>query len=169
MSDKLDVGSRVQKVDYEARFVYDGTIESITPPKRPRPNDYWKYSRAEQEEMITYCTVKWDDGTTEEMDLDALEAQDSEVERSFRRTYFATQDLINEKLAEASRLVSEAVKISEQSGIPFQTDVSHLSNAYFPRSRLQKFPDLDSEFISDVTEAYSDYDDKTGWSRSAVC
>lgn len=170
MSEKFVVGDRVQKVDFEARFVFDGTIESITPPKRPRPNDYWKYSQAEQEEMVTHCSVKWDDGTLEEnLDMDDLEKQDSETERAFRRTFFATQDLIEEKLSEASRLVAEAVKISEQSGVPFRTDVSHLRNAYFPHSRLEKFPDLDSEFISAVTEAYSDYDDKTGWRHSAVC
>jgi hypothetical protein len=169
MSDEvtLTVGSRVQKVDYEQKFIFDGVIENITPPKREKPEDYWKHTPEEQEEMITFATVKWDNGTSETLDIEWLEKPDTEMEREFRRAYFSTIDLIEEKLEAASTLISEAVKIAEKAGVPFRSYVSPLSNSYCPRSRVEKFPDLDNEFVNQVTDTYDN--EYGGWRHSAVC
>lgn len=165
--DKLTVGSRVQKVDYEQKFIYDGVIEKITPPKREKVRDYWKYSEEEQAEMVTHATVNWDNGTTEEVDLDDLTKPDTEMERDFRRAYFSTIDLIEEKLNAASDLISEAVKISEKAGVPFRAHVSPISNSYCPRSKDDKFPELDQDFVNSVTDTYDN--EYGGWRHSAVC
>lgn len=169
MSDnKLTVGSRVQSIQYDAKFVKDGTIENLIPAKRVKPDDYWKGTPAEQAEMVTYIDVKWDDGSTEHLDLDEVSEPDTEMERDFRKAHWATEDRIQEKLDQAAELIREATRISEETGVAFRAYVSPVSNAYFPRSKEEKFSELNDSFISEVTEAYNEYD-STGWRHSAVC
>lgn len=169
MSDKVFViGDRVQYVDNDAKFVKDGVVESIIPPKRVKPSDYWKYTQSEQDDMATYANVKWDDDSIESVNIQYLAEVDSELERDYRKIYWSNSDRIQEKLDQASQLVKEAISISEQTGIAFDTDISLVRNAYFPRSKLIKFLDLDNEFISNITNAYNDYD-SIGWQHSAVC
>jgi len=169
--EELKVGSQVQYVEWESRFIFDGTIESVIPSKKPCPSDAWdrrKYTDQDRIDFTTFAKVKWNDGSEEELDIDDLSPRDSDIERSFRRTYFATMDRIQEKMNQASSLIQEAVKISEEAGVPFSARVSPLRNSYFPRSQEDKFPGLDSEFVSEVTETYNEYE-CTGWRHSAVC
>lgn len=169
MSEKALVeGDKVQHVDHDARFVKDGVIDSITPSKRVKTNDYWRESKSIQEEMVTYANVKWNDGTTDTLDIESITVPDTELERDFRKAYWANEDRIQDKVSQAASLLQEAVRIAEETGVSFRTHISPVSNAYFPRSREERFPELDSQFVSDVTEAYNEYD-STGWRHSAVC
>jgi hypothetical protein len=63
----------------------------------------------------------------------------------------------------------EAEKLSDEHGIPFGSNISPLSQSYFPNSFREKFPDLDldSEEIQELV-GYSEYYEG-GWEHSAVC
>jgi len=54
--------------------------------------------------------------------------------------------------------------------LPFSANVSPLSQSYFPESFVDKFSDLDSDTVYDITGAYTSYyHDGAGWEHSAVC
>lgn len=165
--DSFKIGDRVQYVDYATDDVFDGVVASITPPKRMKTNDYWRASEAEQAEMVTFVSVKWDDGTEEPVNEEELTPVDSTLEREFRLTYYSARDKIAEKLAKADKLIDEAVALSEEYGVPFSAYVSPLNNSYFPRSMEEKFPEIDLVFVSELTEASNEYG--SGWEHSAVC
>jgi len=166
--EKCSVGDKVQLVSYEDGSVKDGVVTNIVPPKKPRPEEYWKHSEEEAKEWTTFVDVKWDDDTESQHDQEDLEPQDSELERDFRKTFHYADQLIQAKLDEASAAINEAVKIAERYGVPFHTHVSPLSNEYHPRSLGKKFPKLDHDFMQNVSDTYNEYE-STGWKRSAVC
>jgi hypothetical protein len=166
--EKCIVGDRVQHVDWETRAVKDGMAVEVTPPKKEKPKNYWDYSEEEQKDFATLVKVKWDDGSESEEDMDDLDPEDSEMERDFRKAAHHADDLIQAKLDEASAAINEAVKIAERYGVPFRSHVSTLSNEYFPRSTEKKYPELDREFIQNITDTYNEYE-SSGWKRSAVC
>lgn len=78
---------------------------------------------------------------------------------------------INEKLAIAAEALKEAVKISEETGIPFSSDISFLNNDYTPESfqKLHGDKEFDEDFVSEITGVYIEYEDQSGWQHSAVC
>lgn len=170
MSD-FKVGDRVQWVDRDTDEVTGGTIESTIAPKRMKTNDWWntqKYTEAEREEMITYANIKWDDNTSDSVDIDDLDPEDSALEREFRLAAAPVLSEIQRKVAQASKLLSEAVKLSEEHGIPFNSDVSFLGQSYTPESFQEKYPDLSSDLVYEITEASNEYGD-AGWEHSDVC
>jgi hypothetical protein len=165
------VGDRVQWVDRDTDEVTGGIIESTVPPKRMKVNDWWstnKYSEAEREEMITYANVKWDDNTTDAVDIDDLDREDSQLEREFRTEANAHLNEIFVKANAASDLLAEAVALSEKYGIPFQSPVSFLGQSYFPNTFKQKYKGVDTSFVYSVTYASSEYG-YGGWEHSDVC
>jgi len=75
---------------------------------------------------------------------------------------------IDDKIKEACAVLDEAVKLSEQYGIPFYSSISFLSQSYFPKSYEAEFGTLDHNFVCDLTNSYpSGYG--PGWEHSAVC
>jgi hypothetical protein len=66
----------------------------------------------------------------------------------------------------ASKYLQEAVDISEETGVPFDTNISFLSQSYRPGSTDERFPEVDYAFVKEVTECYNEYE---GWEHSAVC
>jgi hypothetical protein len=164
--DTVQVGDRVQ-------FNHDGTMEdgeviSVTPAEKERPEDYWRHSEEEQRKFWDTATVRWDNGGESTMSVHELDPQDSELEREFRNVNSEALEKINAKVAEASAALREAVKISEKYGVPFGAGISFLSNDYYPKSFEDKFGELDSDFVSDITDTYNEYGDY-GWTHSAVC
>lgn len=77
---------------------------------------------------------------------------------------------IEDKIKEARQALSEAVKLSEKYGIPFHSGISFLSQGYTPSSFEDKFGELDTDVVSDLTDVYpgGEYGG-TGWEHSAVC
>lgn len=163
---EVKVGARVQKSEDVAEPM-GGVITAHEPAKRPREREYWKFTREEQEDMEDHWLITWDDGTTEREKYPQLE--DNEMERQFRKTAHEALDKIHKKLAIASKALDEAEAIAEKYGIPFSSSISPLSQSYYPSTMHELHPDMDSEFINDITGAYhSDYGEE-GWQHSAVC
>lgn len=161
------VGDRVQTDKKDVIRVGAVSVVDSHQVERTK-HDY--YSRKETKYMeieIKSIDVKWDDGE-EQKGLSQYDVypEDSEVERAFRLAMNEAQSRIDEKMEEAWKAVNEAVKISEETGIPFSAGVSPLSQSYIPNSLAEKFPGVDREFYSDVSGAYGEYE---GWQHSAVC
>lgn len=77
---------------------------------------------------------------------------------------------IEAMLREASDALDEAVQLSEEYGIPFNSQISFLSQGYTPTSFKDKFDKLDHEMVCDLTGCYpgGEYGGD-GWEHSAVC
>jgi hypothetical protein len=165
---EFNVGDRCQWVDRDTDEVTGGTVESILPPKTQKPNDWWRYTEEQQQDFITFATVKWDDGTTDTVDMDDLDTEDSTLEREFRNTANQVLVQIQNKVSQASKLLSEAVKLSEEHGVPFYSEVSFLAQSYFPESFESKFEGVDSDLVYSITDASSEYG-YAGWEHSDVC
>jgi hypothetical protein len=94
------------------------------------------------------------------------------LEKSFRDAFDKAHAKIEAKVNEATKLLSEAEKLSNESGIPFRPkhDISGFSVSYVPKSFVAKFGNTDmiAELAADLTGAYGsgDYD---GWQSSQVC
>lgn len=171
MSNTFVAGGRCQWIDRDNDEVTGGTVETVIPPKRMRVNDYWntsKYSETEREEMITYAVVKWDDNTTDTVDMDDLDVEDTPLEREFRLKANEVLAEIHRKCSEGARLLSEAVKLSEEHGIPFHPEISFLGQSYFPNSFEEKYKGVDRDLVYSITDASSEYG-YGGWEHSDVC
>ena len=96
--------------------------------------------------------------------------KDNMLEEEFTNLVSEHKAEIEAKLKEASAALDEAVKLSEQYGIPFHSRISFLSQGYTPDSFDKKFGELDSDIVSELTDVYpgGEYGG-TGWEHSAVC
>lgn len=94
---------------------------------------------------------------------------ESELEQEFRKLVDNKFNLINAKLNQANQLIDEAISISEEYGIPFSSSLSQVGQSYYPNSFRKKFPDLDIDFVSEVTGSYHNDPEYGGWEHSAVC
>lgn len=170
VGDQVQLNNLVGNPNEEAG-VRDGEIVSITPSKKVKPNDWWNHSKKDQEDFVTYATIKWEDESQSDIlcviDITKLEFRDNELERKFRTEANTVMKLIDKQLAIASAALNEAEKISNEHGIPFSSGVSPLGQSYFPRSFNEKFEGLDTELVYDITDASKGYD--SGWEHSAVC
>jgi hypothetical protein len=93
-----------------------------------------------------------------------------ELEEEFKALVEKHSKEIDEQLEIARKAIQKAQTISEKYGIPFYAGVSPLGQSYFPGSFPEKFGELDSEFVSDTTGAYSEYyNDGCGWEHSSIC
>jgi len=175
MSDKnLSVGDRVQWIDYSDRnneVIYTGAVTELTLSEREKRGGYSSYYRPQEKVMEKYTshlTVKWDDGEEETLEYHAVYAEDSALEREFRKAIPSAISRIDEKLALASKYLDEATAISEETGIPFSASISYLGQSYTPASLEKKFPELERDFVNDLTGTYNEYGG-AGWEHSAVC
>jgi len=157
-NNEFKVGDRVQCVDEDDEVIGVGVIQEL-------------HSREDDGEMVDFANVLWD-GTSKaaEVHVEFLEPEkdESELEAEFKKVVEAHQSKIDEQLAIAAKAIAKAEKISEKYGIPFYSGVSPLSQPYWPASFSTKFGGLDSDFVSDITGTYNEYDSE-GWRHSAVC
>jgi len=169
MSEQWKVGDRVQTDKDDVIRVGVVTAIQTEQVERSRYTNYYTRSAPEKymETVVKTIDVKWDDGEEQKgMDRWSVYPEDSKIERTFRLAVSDAHKRIDEKLAVARAALREAEKISEETGIPFSASISPLSQSYIPQSLEQKFPDLDPEFVSDLTQAWGEYG---GWQHSAVC
>lgn len=162
------VGDRVQKRNKDAFIVGAITVlntETIT--KSPGWGSL--SSRSKEETVIKSAVVKWDDGTEETLQSWGLHPEDSALERQFRSAVPDVHALISEKLALSAQYLAEAQKISDDSGIPFYSHISPLSQSYVPNSLQEKWNEVSREVVQEETEAGSEDDYCGGWQHSAVC
>lgn len=90
----------------------------------------------------------------------------SELEKTFAKVANDIIPQIEEKLAAAMKLLGEAEELSEEHGVPFYSNISPLGQSFRPESFAEKFSEVDSDVVYDLTESYGEYD---GWQHSAVC
>lgn len=165
------VGDRVQKSSRTDEILVGVITEVESAQEEKTRYNHNLYSRSRQEEkyietVIKSITVKWDNGGEEKLKQYDVFNEDSEMERAFRLASRDAQRRINEKLDQAMAALSEAEKISEETGIPFSSGISPLGQSYIPASLEDKHPDIDRDFVNDITGAYGEYG---GWQHSAVC
>lgn len=174
MSEKsFNIGDRVQWIDYSDKDnqIFTGAVSAVTMAEREKRGGYSSYYRPKIQEMEQYAshvTVKWDDGEEETVEYYTVYAEDSALEREFRVAIPSATLRIDEKLALASKYLDEAVAISEEAGIPFSASISFLGQSYTPTSLENKFPELEREFVNDLTGTYNEYG-YAGWEHSAIC
>jgi hypothetical protein len=165
------IGDRVQIEDKDDT-IRVGVLTAVKTEQVERTRYNHSYSvmstKAEKysELQIVQMTVKWDDGVEEIVKQYGVHHEDSEMERSFRLACLEAQERIEEKLRAAMAALREAEKIADEAGIPFSAGISPLSQSYIPSSLEEKFPNVDRDFINDITGSYGEYD---GWQHSAVC
>lgn len=169
---KWNVGDRCQTDKNDTIRV--GVITAVETHQVERTRYSYSYSfgsRNKEEKYmeteIKSISVKWDDGE-EQTSLGQYDVypEDSEAEREFRLALSDAQARIDAEMNKAWAALEAAVKISEETGIPFSAGVSPLSQSYIPNSLSEKFPGVDREFYSELAGAYGEYE---GWQHSAVC
>lgn len=142
-------------------------VETSTKSKK-WPDNYYQLSDEERGDYHNQITVKWNDGTESVESELFLDKQDDEYQREFRIANNEAKELIYKYLAEAEEALAKAVEVSDKYGVPFYSGISFLSQSYRPPSVSEKFPNVDSDFISELADAYSEYG-YDGWEHSAVC
>lgn len=161
------VGDRVQ-TDRDG-VIRVGVVSVVDSHQVERTKHDW-YSRKDTKYMeteIKSIDVKWDDGEEQKgVGRYDVYPEDSEMERAFRLAMIDAQARIDAEMEKAWAAIKAAVKISEETGIPFSAGVSPLSQSYIPNSLSDKFPGVDREFYSELAGAYGEYE---GWQHSAVC
>jgi hypothetical protein len=105
--------------------------------------------------------------------------KESILVKEFREYVNGARQLIEEKLKIAREALNQAEEISEKFGVPFYSDISFISQDYYPQtytSILSKKGELVQEnneeeyddILSELGIYFSDYTN-TGWQHSAVC
>lgn len=95
---------------------------------------------------------------------------ETDLEKEFEKIFDEIHPQIQEKLAAAARLIDEAEALAEEHGVPFRPEktIMFCRPSYIPQSMQEKFPDLDSDFWTQVCDAWGGYDYE-GWQQSQVC
>lgn len=153
------VGDRVQYLD-EDDDLFVGEVKSL-------------FSREEDGETVAFASVLWDDSEdAEDWELELLEpeGEEDELEAEFQKLCDEHMEEIDAQLQIASDAIAKAEELSEKYGLPFSAGVSPLSQSYTPTSYYEKYRNLSTGFVSDLTGAYpgGEYDNE-GWEHSAVC
>lgn len=158
---ELSIGDRVQLIG-DGGSIHEGIWLSTTLPKKdPESNpSYWRLPPEELLDYQTLALVKWDDGEETSVDLYSITGVDSELERQFRLESRKIMIKIDKKLDAARKALREAVDLSEEHGIPFNSSISFLSQSYTPSSLSSIYSDLDKEFVTELTGAYNEYDNE---------
>lgn len=172
-------GDQIQAYDSnQPGSVRDGIFVRELKPKRAKPllagtnhldyDAWYKLTPQEREECEVFATINWEDDDSEsDVMLYGVYTRDTEYEREFRLARAAAEKRINEKLKVAMDALNEAEEISNETGIPFSSSISPLSQGYTPPGVEDKFPNVSREFINDLSDVSNEYD--SGWQHSAVC
>ena len=85
------------------------------------------------------------------------------LEAKFNAFVNETQDKINEHLRLAEEELKKAVEISNQTGVPFDTEliINFKSNSYVPTSSKKLKPQFSDEIVDDFLSDYGYY--QLGW------
>lgn len=166
------VGDRVQQEkdgQYRVGVVAEVHTEQVERTRRDYSYGYGSRAKEEKymETELKSIDVQWDGGELQTgLKRYDVVAEDSEMERQFRVAVADAQARIDAEMDKAWAAIQAAVKISEETGIPFRASVSPLSQSYIPDSMSSKFPDVDRSFCTEIADAWGEYE---GWQHSAVC
>jgi hypothetical protein len=94
---------------------------------------------------------------------------DNQLEKEFKVLAESIGKEIDDKVAEAAKLLNEAVSLSDRFGIPFRSPISQIDQAYVPTSFKVRFNTLDKEMVCKMLEMYKDeLNYARGWRHSQV-
>lgn len=90
--------------------------------------------------------------------------------KQFEDTFNSVHEQIQEKVAEAAKLLGEATAIAEKHGVPFRPNKgTPFRMSYIPNSFRDKFPEVSDEYDwCDLTNAHGDTT-YAGWQSSQTC
>ena len=95
------------------------------------------------------------------------------LEKEFQDLIDSVGTEIEGKLEQAKLLLKEAVKLSEENGVPFYSPVSILGETYIPSSFVDKFKALNVDSIAELTGIPAEDLEQNrygrGWNHSQVC
>lgn len=91
----------------------------------------------------------------------------SPLEAEFQKAANEALALIDEQIEIAEKAIAQAVKISEQYGVPFYSGITPLGMGYRPITYDEKFGELDSNRLYAL--AHTDLPEYEGWQHSDVC
>lgn len=94
------------------------------------------------------------------------EDKKTKLEKEFEKAHKDASERIEEQLDIARQALVKARLISEEYGVPFETDVSPVGNSYTPTSFEVKFEKLDRSKIWDEFGVWPD--EYAGWEHSAA-
>jgi hypothetical protein len=147
-------------VDVKVRLISDRTLRGVIVANSSRKN---------KEEVI----VEWQDGDCSPInpvDLEEVLPSDGKLEKQFEDIATSIGLEIQDKVAQAEKLLNEACSLSDEHGIPFFTNVSLLGQPYVPEKFESKWIDLDRDFVSNITEVMAeDLERAYGWQHSQAC
>lgn len=89
------------------------------------------------------------------------------LEQQFKRAVKKANEQIEEHLNKAIAELAEAVKVSEELGIPFNSNISFLTQSYKPKSFDEKWDKLNEHCLDEQIDfTLPEWD---GWEYSRVC
>jgi len=91
------------------------------------------------------------------------------LESEFQKVYEDNIILIRAKVAQASKILNEAISIAEEHGIPFDSNISEIGQQYTPESFHKKWNSLDDEKLAELGLYIYVSEYNTGWENSAIC
>lgn len=89
----------------------------------------------------------------------------------FEETFSSVHEEIQEKIAAAAKLLSEATSLAEKHGVPFRPKKgTPFRMSYIPDTFHRKFPEVSENYDDwcDLTNAHGG-GDYTGWQMSQTC
>lgn len=117
--------------------------------------------------------VSWDDGqicNVKYSKLKMVPNHSGDLEKEFMEISDKIGNEIKSRINEANKALNEALKLAEDHGLPFYSDIIQVGSCYVPNSYHSKWDKLNPEFVSDITEVLSgDLKYTRGWSTSEVC
>lgn len=89
------------------------------------------------------------------------------LETEFRRVFLEFGPRIQEQVTIAEEALQKAYELSEESGIPFTTNVIEGKDVHKPGAYSQKFAQLDRPFFEELTGIYDLDEQSDGWYSSS--
>jgi len=159
------VGDRIQEYqyinnDWKNPIIHLGTVLEV---KYTDKKDIYGI-----QQVLSEVKVKWDRGEEAYVKSSSISFEDSPLEKEFKQAVKDTMPLIKEKLKLANQYLNEAIKIADENGIPFTTNISALSQSYATPSFFEKWKEVSKEVMERETGVYGG-DGFYGWQHSQVC
>ncbi len=157
---QFKVNDKVQKiVDYYGDIL-DAVITKIILPTETKPAN-WRYTNYnDRHKYEINFELTFDDKTTQIVFLEDFEKRDTPLERQFRVKYLETTKQINDKVEQAQQLLQEAINISDEKGVPFNSKISPINQPYIPKNVKNK-KKVHKIFGYDLSNS--------GWLHSDIC
>ncbi len=90
------------------------------------------------------------------------------MEEEFKTLVESVSKEIQNNIETANKYLQIAVDLSKKHGIPFDSNISPISQSYKPNS-YGALTIEQQDIISDVVEFDSNYYDRNGWQHSRAC